>query len=116
MHPTGAGTVTTRRLGGPEVVTFKEIYERLFKYTEQRRLLVNLPFAIAKIKAAFLGLLPNPLLTCDQVESLKTDTVVSSSAKGLADLGVTVTSMDIILPTYLESYRPGGRFADIQEA
>ncbi len=103
-------------LGGPEIVSFKEIYERLFKYTEQRRLLVNLPFAIAKIQASFLGLLPKPPLTRDQVESLKTDTVVSMSAKGLSDLGVTPTAMDVILPTYLESYRPGGRFADIQEA
>ena len=100
-------------LVGPEIVSFKEIYELLFKYTGRRRCLLNLPFGMAKIQATFLSILPHPPLTRDQVQSLKTDNVVSKTAQGLSDLGVKVTDMDLILPTYLESYRPGGRFADV---
>ncbi|MEM7650923.1 MAG: complex I NDUFA9 subunit family protein [Pseudomonadota bacterium] len=99
-------------LGGPDVVSFKEIYQKLFKYTGRTRCLVNLPFGLAKVQATFLSILPNPPLTRDQVESLKTDNVVSSGAKGLSALGVTPTAMSLILPTYLETYRAGGRFAD----
>ena len=103
-------------LGGPEVVSFKEIYQRLFAYTGQKRCLMSIPFPLAKVQAAFLSLLPKPLLTGDQVESLKTDSIVSENAKGLSDLGVTASGMDVILPTYLESYRPGGRFAEVKDA
>lgn len=99
-------------LGGPEILSFKEIYERLFKYTEQPRALVPLPFGLAKVQACFLGLMPKPLLTRDQVESLKTDNVVSVDASGLAALGVNATGLDVILPTYLARFKPGGRFAD----
>ncbi len=99
-------------LGGPEILTFKEIYARLFSYTQRKRTLVSLPFGIAKIQATFLGVLPTPPLTRDQVESLKTDNVVDDKALTLEDLGVTPTALDTVLPTYLARYRPGGRFAD----
>lgn len=101
-------------LGGPEVVSFKEIYERLFKHTGRRRCLVKLPFCMAKVQATFLSILPHPPLTCDQVEALKTDAVVSQTAQGLSDLGVKATAMDVVLPFALETYRPGGRFADVK--
>ena len=103
-------------LGGPDVVTFKQIYQKLFEYTGRKRCLVSLPFGLAKVQATFMSVLPNPPLTRDQVESLKTDNVVSKKAKGLADLGVHSTAMSLILPTYLESYRAGGRFADIKSS
>ena len=103
-------------LGGPEVVTFRQIYERLFCYTGTPRPLVNLPFGLAKIQAFFMGVLPHPPLTPDQVESLKTDNVVSPDALTLADLGLTPTPMDLILPTYLGAYKPGGAFADKKAA
>jgi len=100
-------------LGGPEVKTFKELFELMFKYTGQRRALVPLPFFVAKIEALFLQLLPKPLLTPDQVESLKSDNVVQGGALTLSDLGIEPHSLDSILPTYLEQYRPGGRFATV---
>ena len=98
-------------LGGPDIVSFKEVYELLFEYTGRRRALVSLPFPLAKIEAFFLNLLPKPLLTPDQVESLKTDNVVGARALTLKDLGIKPKAMSLILPTYLESYRAGGRFA-----
>ncbi len=101
----------TYQLGGADIVTFKEIYEKLFKYTGRTRKLIKLPFALAKIEAAFLSLLPKPLLTPDQVESLKTDNIVEDGALGLNIFDITPKSMDLILPEYLAVYKSGGRFA-----
>jgi NADH dehydrogenase len=98
-------------LGGPEALSFEQIYERLFSYTLQKRPLVALPWALAKIKAFFFGLLPGaPLLTMDQVESLKADHVASSHALQFQDLGLKATALDVVLPRYLVRYRRGGRF------
>lgn len=104
------------QLGGPDIVRFKEIYEILFTHIGYRRPMISLPFFIAKIEGAFLSLLlPNPPLTADQVESLKSHNIVAKDALTFKDLGISPTAMQIILPSYLERYRPGGKFAD-QEA
>lgn len=99
-------------LGGPEVLSFKALFEKMFEYTARPVPLVPLPFKLAKLQAMFLSLLPKPLLTRDQVESLKTDNVVGEDALSLKDLGVTPTALDLILPAYLTRYRKGGRFGD----
>ena len=98
-------------LGGPDVLTFKQIFEKLMHYTGLKRCLIPLPFEIAKIQASILSLLPKPLLTKDQVESLKSDNIVSKKSLTLSDLDIDPTSLDIVLPTYLTTYRPGGRFS-----
>lgn len=103
-------------LGGPHVVNFRQIYQTLFHYTGQPRALVSLPYGLAKLQATFMGILPNPPLTRDHVESLKTDNIVAPNASNLADMGLTPASMEMILPLYLERYRPGGRFADKKAA
>ncbi len=99
------------QLGGNDIVTFKEIYEKLFKYTGRKRKLIYLPFFIAKMEAMFLNLLPNPILTPDQVESLKTDNIVDDGALDLKIFHIKPKSMDLILPQYLGTYKSGGRFA-----
>lgn len=91
----------TYELGGPEIVTFKEIYERLFSYIGQKRCLISLPWGIARIQAFVMGILPNPPLTNDQITSLQTDNVVSDGAMGLEALKISPTSMDSIVPYYL---------------
>lgn len=106
----------TFELGGPAVLTFKEIYLRLAQETGRKPCLISVPWGLAKVQGFILGLLPGPLLTADQVESLKMDSIVSPQAKGLADLGVTATTMDVVLPSYLARYRPGGRFGDKKRA
>ncbi|MEM1401213.1 MAG: complex I NDUFA9 subunit family protein, partial [Pseudomonadota bacterium] len=58
-----------------------------------------------------LGLLPKPLLTTDQLKLLKVDNVVAEEASGFADLELEPTAIEVILPTYLRRFRPGGRFA-----
>lgn len=95
-------------LGGPDVVTFKDIYHILFKHTGRKRCLMTLPFGLAKFQGTLMSVLPKPPLTHDQVESLKTDNIVADNAQDLQALGVQATAMDVILPKYLESYRAGG--------
>ena len=88
-----------------------ELYaELLLDQIQRRRLLLPLPFWAASLEATFLELMPVPLLTRDQVKLLKRDNVVSPGALTLADLGITATAVELIVPTYLDRYRPGGRF------
>jgi NADH dehydrogenase len=102
----------TYELGGPAVYSFKELLQLILFQTHRKRLLVPLPFGIATLMAAFLQLLPNPQLTIDQVKLLKKDNVVSPTAAGLADLGITPTSVEAVVPSYLWRYRPRGEYAE----
>lgn len=95
---------------GPETVDFKGIYHKLFEHTGRKRPLLPLPWAAAYTQATFLGLLPNPLLTRDQVTSLKSDNVATGKRKTMTDIGIAPTAMDTILPQYLCKYREGGMF------
>lgn len=105
---------TTYELGGPQVLTFKELMEFVLATVERRRLLVPLPFGLARFKASFLQFLPKPPLTPDQVEGLKYDNVVSEDAiregRTLAGLGVTPQTIASIVPTYLWRFRKTGQF------
>lgn len=105
---------TIYELGGPEVRTFKELMEFVLKTIERRRLLVPLPFGLARMKAQFLQLMPKPLLTPDQVELLKADNVVSAEAerdgRTLSAFGISPTAMEAIVPSYLWRFRKSGQF------
>ncbi|MER2606187.1 MAG: complex I NDUFA9 subunit family protein [Siculibacillus sp.] len=110
----GAEAGTTYELGGPEVKTFRECVEAVLEASHRKRLLVPLPFGLAKIQAKFLQMLPKPLLTEDQVELLKADNVVSDAAvaegRTFAGLGIDPTSIEAVLPSYLWRFRPQGQF------
>ena len=95
--------------------TFKELMEYVLAVTERRRLLVPLPFALAKLQAIFLQFLPKPLLTPDQVELLQADNVVSRrgrrrEGRTLEALGIAPTAMEAIVPSYLWRFRKTGQF------
>jgi uncharacterized protein YbjT (DUF2867 family) len=92
-------------LGGPEVLRFKELLQKMKMHTGQNFCLIPMPFWMAKIQAFFMSILPNPPLTSDQLKSLKTDNIVSNSALTLSDLNVKPTLMDAILPSYLERFK-----------
>jgi len=101
-------------LGGPAVHTFKELMQFVLATIERKRLLVPLPFAIAKLYAQFLQYLPKPLLTPDQVDLLRTDNVVSDAAKAdgrtLQGLGIEPEPMEAIVSSYLWRFRKTGQF------
>ena len=102
----------TYELGGPTSYSFKELMQLILRETGRKRVLVPLPFGIASLQAMFLQLLPNPPLTRDQVRLLKRDNVVSPTAAGLADLGITPTSVEAVIPSYLWRYRAKGEYAE----
>jgi NADH dehydrogenase len=111
---------TVYELGGPEVRTFREILEYILKVTYRKRLLVPLPFGIAKMQAGLLQLLPKPMLTVDQVTLLESDNVVSDAAaregRCLEGLGITPTSIEAVVPSYLYRFRKAGQFERPSEA
>ena len=105
---------TIYELGGPEVKTFRELMEYVLAVTERRRLLVPLPFGLARLQAQFLKLLPKPLLTPDQVELLRRDNVVSEAARAerrpIAAFGIEPAALAAVVPSYLWRVRKTGQF------
>ena len=97
-------------LGGPENYSFKELMELLLREIKKKKFLISIPFGIAKLQSYFLQMMPNPLLTPDQVEMLKYNNIVSGDYPTLKDLGITGTSISSILPKYIYRFRTGGQF------
>jgi NADH dehydrogenase len=102
-------------LGGPQVLTFRECMEELLEAIGRRRLLMPVPWWLANLQASVLGLLPNPLLTRDQVMQLREHNVVSEAAekdgRTLAGIGIrTPQAIGTILPSYLWRFRATGQF------
>jgi len=97
-------------LGGPQDYSFKQLMEILLKEIKKKRLLISVPFKIAKLQSFFLQMMPSPLLTPDQVELLKYDNIVSENFLKLKDLGIDSTDINSILPKYVYRFRRGGEF------
>ena len=105
-------------LGGPEVISFRELLDRTLAWCGRKRWYAPVPFALAKLGAALTAPLPTSMrpLTVDQIRMLQIPNVVSASAlaerRTLSGLGVTqVRSMESVVPEYLEAFRPRGQFA-----
>ena len=101
-------------LGGPEVKSFRELLELTLEEIGRKRLLLPLPWTVARVQAFFMEMMPKPMLTRDQVTMLETDNVVSEKAirdgRTLEGLGIEPTAMRAILPSYLWRYRKAGQF------
>lgn len=110
----------TYELGGPQVLTFRQCLEEMLEIIDRKRVLVPVPWSIASLQGAILGMLPNPLLTSDQVILLKQHNVVSAEAekagRTFATIGVQPQTIASILPSYLWRYRPAGQFTRRTEA
>lgn len=114
QQPAAQGQVF--ELGGPETYTFEELLRLVVRETGQRTTFAHIPLPLARIQARLAELMPKPLLTRDQLLQLGVDNVVSPGAKTLADLGIIPTALEVILPTYMEQFRPGGRFGRTRTA
>jgi NADH dehydrogenase len=121
---TGEAAPGVYELGGPEVDTFRGLMGRMLKVIQRRRAVVNMPFFVARIigfgfdmgQAITLGLIENKMITRDQVKNLRRDNVVAPDARGFAQLGITPTAMEAVLPDYLWRYRPSGQYAAIKDS
>ena len=97
---------------GPETISFKDILERLLKIIEKNRLLVPLPLFLAKLSATFFQLLPNPLLTLDQLRLLKYNNVASGKYKTNFDIGIpSVCKFDEEVEKYAFMWKERGQFS-----
>jgi len=104
-------------LGGPRAYTFRDLIKLMLRTIRRRKFLLALPFSVARIQAFFMQLpalagVP-PLLTMDQVESLRSDNVVSATAKTLGDLGIRPTAVEGVIESYLYVFRPQGQYDDL---
>jgi uncharacterized protein YbjT (DUF2867 family) len=111
-------------LGGPETLSFADLMRRMLAEIRRRRIVLDLPFWVARpiatvldgVQAATLGLFHNGMLTRDQLRNLARDNVVAPDARGLADLGIAPTPMSAVLPGYLWRHRPAGQFEALKES
>ncbi|MEL6518676.1 MAG: complex I NDUFA9 subunit family protein [Pseudomonadota bacterium] len=104
-------------LGGPDVDTFRELMTQMLEVVMRRRIILGLPIWVGRImgfgfdllNTVSLGLIKGPV-TRDQVRNLARDNVVTGDHPGFADLGITPTSLEAVLPEYLWSFRPQGQY------
>jgi NADH dehydrogenase len=105
---------TVYELGGPEILTFRQMMEKMLAVVQRKRRFLNLSFGAAERLAGMMKLLPGAPLTADQVEQLKVDNVVSDAAiaegRTFAAFGIQPKLLEAVLPTYLVRYRPQGQF------
>ena len=97
-------------LGGPENYSFKELMEILLQNIKKKRFLLPIPFGLAKFQSYFFQMLPNPILTPDQVEMLKHNCIVTGKYHTLEDLGISGKTIENVLPKYIYRFRTGGQF------
>ena len=108
-------------LGGPGIMTMRELIGLMLDVIHRRRVVVGLPFWIARImafgfdmvQAVSFGLISNGVLTRDQLRNLARDNVVTEGAKTLADLDIRPVSAESVLPDYLWKFRPSGQYDEM---
>ena len=93
-------------LGGPEILSFREVLDLIMKNIEKEKVYINLSFFNAKIIALITAIIPNSPITLDQIKLLKVDNIVPSKAKGFKYLGINPTSIQVESKKYLSRYKP----------
>ena len=93
-------------LAGPRVYDMREIMNIVNRETQRKRWVIGLPFPVAQVAALFLQFLPTPLLTPDQVKLMKLGSVAQGRRPGLAVFGISPTTLEVVVPTYLKRFRP----------
>ena len=97
---------------GPEIITFKEILQKLLKLIDKKRILLPLPLPLADLSARFFEILPKPLLTRDQLRLLKYDNIASGKYKTNSDIGMpSKRYFDDEVKKYCYMWRDGGQFS-----
>jgi uncharacterized protein YbjT (DUF2867 family) len=105
-RPDAAGA--TYELGGPRVWSMREILAYVLKETGRHRRLVNIPTGVARMQAGLMELVPGKPLTRDQLLMLESDNVAGGQLPGLKELGIVPTPVELVVPSYLRRFQPGG--------
>ena len=97
---------------GPEIITFKQIINKLLNLIDKKRILLPLPLTIAKFSARFFEIMPKPLITRDQLKLLRYDNIPSGKYKNNSDIGVpSLRSFDNEVKKYCFMWKDGGQFS-----
>ncbi|WP_373355579.1 complex I NDUFA9 subunit family protein [Pseudoroseicyclus sp. CXY001] len=120
---TGAAAPGTYCLGGPEVMTQREVMEEVVATIRRKRVIVGMPLFLARLMAwlgdigsyVTLGIVKAPI-SKDELRALASDSVVPEGADGFAELGIAPTAMEIVLPGYLWRFRPSGQYLAIKDS
>ncbi len=97
---------------GPEIISFKEILEKLLNLIGKKRLLIPMPLPIALLSARFFEIMPKPILTRDQLKLLKYDNILSGKYKSNSEIGVpSLRYFDEEVKKYCYMWREGGQFS-----
>ena len=97
---------------GPEIITFKQIINKLLNLIDKKRVLLPLPLVIAEFSARFFEIMPKPLITIDQLKLLKYDNIPSGKYKTNSDIGVPgLRNFDNEVKKYCFMWKDGGQFS-----
>lgn len=121
---TGEAAPGIYELGGPDVVTVKDVADQVLRATMRRRGVIGLPFWAANLGARILGVLQfvtgglftNSLLTRDQIALLRKDNVVAPDAMGFEELGIQPVAAEAVIEDYLWRFRPSGQYDAIKQS
>lgn len=105
--PAASGKVF--ELGGPRVMSMRQVLRYILDVTGRRRPMITLPEGFVRLQARLGELLPTPPLTRDQLILLGKDNVVSPNALGFQALGIEPKAVEAIVPGYLARFRVGGQ-------
>jgi uncharacterized protein YbjT (DUF2867 family) len=95
------------QLGGPQIYTLAELVRLAGRYAGHERPIIELPRALGELQALAFELLPGqPLLSRDNLDSMKVDNVVDPAIQALtaASLGIKLTAIEAVAPHYLARY------------
>tara|TARA_B100001540_G_scaffold276159_1_gene262796 strand:+ start:515 stop:1459 length:945 start_codon:yes stop_codon:yes gene_type:complete len=98
---------------GPEIISFKEILQRLLKLIDKKRFLIPLPLPVAKLSAIFFQLFPKPIVTLDQIKLLNYDNIPSGKYKTNIDIGFkNLKKFDEEVQKYCYMWKKEGQFSE----
>jgi NADH dehydrogenase len=98
----------TFELGGPRVMTMRDVLRFILDTTRRRRPMFDMPMGVMRWQAGLLQRLPAPPVTQDQLLLLERDNVVGQGVPGFAALGIVPKAVESVVPAYLKRFRPGG--------
>ncbi|WP_029002240.1 complex I NDUFA9 subunit family protein [Azohydromonas australica] len=98
----GATAGHTFEVAGPTVYTLAELVQLAGRCTGHERLVIGLPEGLGRLQAAVMGLLPGePLLSADNLDSMKVDNIATGGLPGLDALRIRAASPAAVAPEYL---------------
>jgi len=95
----------TIELAGPEIYTWKQIWQFVLRQIARRRLLIPIPYICARAIGGLLQFFPQPIITPDQVKLIAQDNIASGKLLTMKALDIKPTSMEVLAPQYLRRYR-----------